>query len=160
MDASPIERLSMMIIFNGLYRYTGFAGMLKRAVVRTGIVVYFRKVPKFPKEKDVFFHINLLETREIEQYQIPRGNQICKHSLRKRKPDGRTEADVAVCKQCSFAVKLAGGTSNMSTDIKRHNRLHWVLVGNKRKTDTPDAKGLKLLYHLLLHQNRRRPCYI
>lgn len=47
---------------------------------------------------------------------------IWKHfGVRKRKNDGSLVENIAVCLTCNSDVKTAGGTSNMSTHIKRHH---------------------------------------
>ena len=94
---------------------------------------------KFPEEEERL-PIKMSDTREIEYTLVPNTkgkSDLWKHfDLRKRKTDGRMDADV-VCKQCSSVVKLAGGTSNMTTHMKRHHSslLLGSPVGNKRKAD-------------------------
>ena len=43
--------------------------------------------------------------------------------LQKRKTDGHIEQNIAVCFDCGVSVKLAGGTSNLQTHIRRHHPL-------------------------------------
>ena len=43
--------------------------------------------------------------------------------LKERKTDGRIEQNIAVCFDCGVSVKLAGGTSNLQTHIRRHHPL-------------------------------------
>ena len=43
--------------------------------------------------------------------------------LKKRKTDGHIEQNIAVCFDCCVSVKLAGGTSNLQTHIRRHHPL-------------------------------------
>ena len=42
---------------------------------------------------------------------------------KKRKNDGHIEQNIAVCFDCGVSVKLAGGTSNLQTHIRRHHPL-------------------------------------
>ena len=103
---------------------------------RFGLLGYFRKtlrkVPKFPEGKEL--RINMSDKREIKYTLVPNTkvkSDLWKHcSLHERKIDGRTDASVAVCKQCSFVLKHAGDTSrisNMSTHVKR--RHPYLLLG-------------------------------
>ena len=95
--------------------------------VRTGLLGYFRethrKVPKLPERKEHL--INMSNTREIEYTLVPNTKgkvDLWKHfGLRKQKTDGYIDTDVGACKQCNSVVKLAGGTSNMSTHMKLHH---------------------------------------
>ena len=41
--------------------------------------------------------------------------------LKKRKTDGHIEQNIAVCFDCGVSVKLAGGTTNLQTHIRRHH---------------------------------------
>ena len=50
--------------------------------------------------------------------------------LKKRKTDGHIEQNIAVCFDCGVSVKLAGGTSNLQTHIRRHHPLKQA-VGSK-----------------------------
>ena len=43
--------------------------------------------------------------------------------LKKRKTDWHIEQNIAVCFDCGVSVKLAGGTSNLQTHIRRHHPL-------------------------------------
>ena len=73
------------------------------------------------------------------QYSIPLRVSVLVYGLHRRKTDSYIEADVAVCKQCSSVVKLAGGTSNMSAHMKHHHHPSLLLespVENKQKADT------------------------
>ena len=109
-----------------------------------GILGYFRKarrkVPKCPEGKELL--INMADAREIEYTLVPNTKgklDLWKHfSLRKRKTDGRIDANVAVCKQCNSVVTRVGDTSNMSTHMKRRHAVSLLgsPVGNKRKADT------------------------
>ena len=40
-----------------------------------------------------------------------------------RKTDGHIEQNIAVCFDCGVSVKLAGGISNLQTDIRQHHPL-------------------------------------
>ena len=113
-------------------------------------------MPKFPEGKELLL-TDMVDTRGIQYSHRHRRISIplvCEYTLapctkgksdlwkhfilRKRKTDGRIEADVAVCKQCNSIVKLAGGTANMSTRRKRHHPLLLLgsPMGNKRTADT------------------------
>ena len=87
-------------------------------------------------------YILLADTGEIKYTLVPNTKEksdLWKHfSLHKQKTDGRINADIAVCKQCSSIVTLARGTSNMSTHVKHHHPqlLFGSPVGNKRKANT------------------------
>ena len=73
-------------------------------VVSTGILSYFRKahwkIPKFTEGKELLL-INMADTCEIEYTLVPNTkgkSDPLKHSnLCKRKTDGQTRADIAVC---------------------------------------------------------------
>ena len=132
-----------------LSRSTGFTGMLNGLYcmpVRLSVPVHgysrkeHRKEPIFPEGKEPLL-ISMADTLEIEYtlvQNIEGKSDLIKHlKLRKRKTDGRFDADAAVCKQCNSVVKLAEGTSNMSTHMLRHYPLLLVgsPVGNKLKAD-------------------------
>ena len=40
---------------------------------------------------------------------------------KKRKSDGKIDPEIAVCFHCNIEVKVSGGTSNMSTHVRRHH---------------------------------------
>ena len=94
-----------------------------------------QKVVKISEQKELVL-IHMVDRREIRYVETY-------FNLCQWKTDGQIEsiidADVAVCKQGAMPLKkCAGGTSNMSMHMRRHQPL-LVLgspVGNKRKADT------------------------
>ena len=69
--------------------------------------------------------------------------------LKKRKTDGHIEQNIAVCFDCGVSVKLAGGTSNLQTHIRRHHPLKQAV--RSRFKSVVQAEASTLVYkHLFL----------
>ena len=86
-------------------------------------------MPKFPDGEE-FLLISMVDTPEIEYTLVPNTKEksdLWKHfNLHERKTDGWIDAAVVVCKHCNSVVKLAGGTSVMST----HEALPFLIVAS------------------------------
>ena len=68
--------------------------------------------------------------------------------LKKRKTDGHIEQNIAVCFDCGVSVKLAGGTSNLQTHIRRHHPLKRAV--RSRSKSVVQAEASTLVYKHLL----------
>ena len=62
--------------------------------------------------------------------------------LKKRKTDGHIEQNIAMCFDCGVSVKLAGGTSNLQTHIRRHHPLKQAV----RSKSVVQAEASTLVY--------------
>ena len=68
----------------------------------------------------------MAETRSTEEFKLIR-NERGKSAMwlrfgqKKRISDGKIETDLAVCFHCNSEVKVSGGTTNMTTHVRRHH---------------------------------------
>ena len=62
--------------------------------------------------------------------------------LKKRKTDGQIEQNIAVCFHCGVSVKLAGGTSNLQTHIRRHHPLKQAVRARSKSMVQAEASTL------------------
>lgn len=105
-------------------------------VVHTSILGYFQKT-----RQKVPTVINMADTGEIECTLVPNTtgkSDLRKHlNIKKQKTDGKFDADVAVCQQCSSIVKCVGSALSTSTHMKCHNPLllFGAPAGNKQKAN-------------------------